>query len=267
MEAVKLLPWCVPTVVPFCYISRVVTIAAQQDEGHPHHIWALSHCIWSWGWTWAWASWLTRASPLWWSNSSSRNFTSTSVFSIRHPLGRHSIHEVPLFWLPSCSLSGKVRPLSQWFTWQSSHQKDPCLLPKDEAGVESSSTQGDQDTPKLILETGHGPSSEQGWQEPASLPSPYSASLGLVGGTTAESPKHTKDLIYSSSKSSRGNVDDSNMDTASQNCLSCSDTDDASVWTAHKKYRKRVWTFCKLSKSNLWMETQQKRMNKSHQDC
>ena len=34
-EAVKLLPWCVSTAVPFCYISRAVTIAAQQDEGIP----------------------------------------------------------------------------------------------------------------------------------------------------------------------------------------------------------------------------------------
>ena len=31
MEAVKLLPWCVSAAVPFHYLSRVVTIAAQQD--------------------------------------------------------------------------------------------------------------------------------------------------------------------------------------------------------------------------------------------
>ena len=56
------------------------------------------------------------------------------------------------------------------------------------------------------------------------------------------------------------------MDTASGDCLSCSDTDVASVQTACKKYRKRVQASCKLSKSNLWMETQQKRINNSHQD-
>ena len=32
-RAVKLLPWCISVVVPFCYISGPVTIAAQQDEG------------------------------------------------------------------------------------------------------------------------------------------------------------------------------------------------------------------------------------------
>ena len=32
---------------------------------------------------------------------------------------------------------------------------------------------------------------------------------------------------------------------------------------APKKYRKRVWTSCRLSKSNLWTETQQKRINNS----
>ena len=34
-EAVKLLPWCISAVMPFHYISRLVTIAAQQDKGIP----------------------------------------------------------------------------------------------------------------------------------------------------------------------------------------------------------------------------------------
>ena len=34
-ESIKLLPWCISVAVPFCYISRPVTIAAQQDEGIP----------------------------------------------------------------------------------------------------------------------------------------------------------------------------------------------------------------------------------------
>ena len=34
-EVVKLLPWCVSVVVPFCYISGAVTIAAQQDKEFP----------------------------------------------------------------------------------------------------------------------------------------------------------------------------------------------------------------------------------------
>ena len=33
MEAIKLLPWCIYVVVPFCYISGAATVAAQQDKG------------------------------------------------------------------------------------------------------------------------------------------------------------------------------------------------------------------------------------------
>ena len=35
MEAVKLLPWCISAVVPFCYVSGAITIAAQQGKGIP----------------------------------------------------------------------------------------------------------------------------------------------------------------------------------------------------------------------------------------
>ena len=31
-EAVTLLPWCISVAVPFCYISRAIATAAQQDE-------------------------------------------------------------------------------------------------------------------------------------------------------------------------------------------------------------------------------------------
>ena len=40
--------------------------------------------------------------------------------------------------------------------------------------------------------------------------------------------------------SSRGKLADSNLDTASGDCLSCSDTNDIFIRTACKKYRKRV---------------------------
>ena len=35
MEAMKLLPWYVSATVPFHYISRATTMAAQQDKGIP----------------------------------------------------------------------------------------------------------------------------------------------------------------------------------------------------------------------------------------
>ena len=43
---------------------------------------------------------------------------------------------------------------------------------------------------------------------------------------------------------------DSYLDTASGDCLSCSDTDEVSAWTAQKRYRKRVRASCKLSKGS-----------------
>ena len=59
---------------------------------------------------------------------------------------------------------------------------------------------------------------------------------------------------------------DSDLDTASGDCCSCSDTDEVSVQTAQKKYRKRVRTSCKLSKGSDWMEAQMKGIGVSHQD-
>ena len=48
--------------------------------------------------------------------------------------------------------------------------------------------------------------------------------------------------------------------------LSCLDTDEVSIWTAWKKYRKRVRVSCKLSKGTKWMEAQMKRFRDSHWD-
>ena len=60
---------------------------------------------------------------------------------------------------------------------------------------------------------------------------------------------------------------DTDLDTASRDCLSWSDTDDVSIWTACKKYRKSSKSAsCKLSKGSDWMETQMKRIRDSHQN-
>ena len=59
---------------------------------------------------------------------------------------------------------------------------------------------------------------------------------------------------------------DSDLDTASGDCVSCSDTDEVSILTTHKKYQRRVRVSCKLSKGSHWTEAQLKRINDSHQD-
>ena len=59
---------------------------------------------------------------------------------------------------------------------------------------------------------------------------------------------------------------DSDLDTASGDCLSCSDPDEISMRMAHKKYRKRVRASCKLSKCMDWIDTQMKRIEGGHQE-
>ena len=66
--------------------------------------------------------------------------------------------------------------------------------------------------------------------------------------TVTGSSKNTEDWTSSDLGLLKGNMADSDLDTASGDCLSCSDTDDISMWTTQKKYRKRVRASCKLSK-------------------
>ena len=59
---------------------------------------------------------------------------------------------------------------------------------------------------------------------------------------------------------------DSDLDTASGDCLSCSDTNEISMRRACKKYSKRVRASCKLSKDMDWTDTQIKRIEGCHQE-
>ena len=56
------------------------------------------------------------------------------------------------------------------------------------------------------------------------------------------------------------------MDTASGDCILCSDTDEVVIQTTHKKYQKRLWASYRLSKGSLWTEAQLKRISDSCQD-
>ena len=118
---------------------------------------------------------------------------------------------------------------------------------------------------ELIL--GTGTSFEQQGQELVSPPSsPTRATIDPEDGTAVGSLKNTKDQTSSDSELSRENVDNSDLDTASGDCILCSDTDKVSIQTAHKKYRKREWVSCRLSKGSLCLEAQLKRINDSCQD-
>ena len=124
MEAIKLLPWCISAVVPFCYISRAATMAVQQDEGASIMFGPQSHC------TWARALWLTSSGSIQRSISSTSNFPSTHALLSRYSHGRYSLVEVFFCRPPSHSFKGKARPPSQWFTQPSSCKGGPASPPQ-----------------------------------------------------------------------------------------------------------------------------------------
>ena len=91
-EALKLLPWCGLCGSAFLLHKCASNHCCSTGWGHPYHIQALLYCIWAW----AWASWLAGSRPLWWSNSYTRNSTSTSVFPTRYPLDRYSLGQLTI---------------------------------------------------------------------------------------------------------------------------------------------------------------------------
>ena len=129
------------------------------------------------------------------------------------------------------------------------------------ANNEHSSAQGDEDTPKLVLEAGPSFNQQQG-QEPTSPPSiPTRATTDPDYGTVAGSLRSTRDQASSDSDSSREDAGNSDMDTATGDCIMCLDTGEVTIWTAWK----RVQASCKLNKGSLWTEAHLKRIGKSHQ--
>ena len=107
--------------------------------------------------------------------------------------------------------------------------KGTCFNSQEvKARSEHSSTQGNKNMPELVPEAE--PSSEQQEQEPASTPSsPTMAMVDRNDETAAESSESTGDQASSDSDLPRENVADSDMDTASSNCITCSDTDEVPI--------------------------------------
>ena len=99
--------------------------------------------------------------------------------------------------------------------------------------------QGDDHMPGLIPETRTG--SRQKRLEPSSLSSsPIGGLASPDDEAVAGSSKSTRDQGSSDSGLSRGNSPDSELDTASGDCLSCSDTDEVSIRMTCKKYKKEL---------------------------
>ena len=99
--------------------------------------------------------------------------------------------------------------------------------------------------------------------QPPSNPTRAIADSG--NGNAAGHSRNTGDQASSDSDSSREDVTDPNMDTASSDCITCLDTDKVTIQTAQKKYWKRVWASWRFTKCSLWTEAQLKRISKSLQ--
>ena len=134
---------------------------------------------------------------------------------------------------------------------------------KVEVGSEHSSTWGDDHMPAPKPET-RTDSGQQQWESTSPSSSPTRGPANPDNDMVAGSSKSTEDQVSSYSSSSRGNLVDSDLDTASRDCLSCLDTNEIYMRTAHKKYRKRVRASCKLSKGMDWTDAQMKRIQGGH---
>ena len=69
----------------------------------------------------------------------------------------------------------------------------------------------------------------------------------------------------SDSYASRENVANCNMNSAFRDCVTCLDTDEVTIRTTCKKYKKRVQASCSLGKGSLWSEAKLKQIGDSHQ--
>ena len=134
---------------------------------------------------------------------------------------------------------------------------------------EHSSVQGKEDMSALALEAR--PSSKTQGQEPTS---PTKTTANPDDGTVVGTLRSTRDQGNDSSTNhsgtssdldaSRENVANSHMESAAKDCFTCSDTDEVTIRTGHKKYRRRVWASYSLDKGSLWSDAQLKKISDSH---
>ena len=110
------------------------------------------------------------------------------------------------------------------------------------------------------------------YQSPSS---PTKATADPGNGTVVETSRSTRDqdsegkANHSGSSSdldtSRENMADSDIDSASRDHFTCLDTDEVTVRITWKKYRKRVQASCSLGKDGIWSEAQLKQIGNSCQ--
>ena len=236
-DSMKLLPWCFSSAVPLHYMGNVLATTAQQEEDVPATI-AVPEPEGS-----------QALDP---SDSPAHQTETlpllvpplTDIPFVDTPLVGHSFAGFiahPTQKKQNCSSSGSL----------GNHCNKRVHVDSVEvkAKSEHSSTQDKEGMPALALEVR--PSSKPQGQEPTSPPSrPTKATTDPDSGTVGEALRSTRDQdsesstnhsgTSSDSDTSRENVADSDMESASGDCVTCLDTDEVTIRTTHKKYRKRL---------------------------
>ena len=237
-DSIKLLPWCVSSTVPLHYMSEMMATAMQQDEDVP-----------------------AASEPEGWPAPG------PSCIQLIH-LELHHFQYLPYQISPLGCPFAEFLAVSTQKKWDcpsgsslDNHCNKRTHVDSQEviARGEHSCAQGDEDTSELIL--GTRTSFKQQEQEPTSpLPVQPGPPHHPDDGTAAGSLRSTGD--QSSSDLSREDVVDSDMGTVSGDCITYSLKDDMTIWTAQKKYWKRL-PVCS-AKAVYGTKTQLKRISKSN---
>ena len=261
-DLIKLLPQCVSSAVPLHYMSKALTTTVWQEEDVP----------------------VTITVPMLEDSQALNPSDSPAGQTGTPPLPMPPFLDIPfvdtfLVWHPFAGFSaGPIQKM--WNHSSSDILSDQCNKrthidsQEVEVWIKHSSTQDNENSSKLVPEDGSSPK-PQGLEPTGSLSSPTKATADPDDGIVVGTSRSTRDQdsesdanhsgALSDSGTSRENVAESDMESASGDCIMCSDTDEVTIRTACKEYRKRVWTSCSLGKGSLWSEAQLKCIGDSHQ--
>ena len=251
-NSMKLLPWCISSAVPLHYMNKALATAAQQEEDVPATITVPK----------------SEGSQALHPSDSPNCQTGTPPLPLLPFLDIHFVCTPPVghpFAGFSASPTQKKWDHSSIGNLRDQHNEQTHVDSQEvEVRSNCNSSQGNEDTPKLVPEEPTGPPS-----------SPTKANADPDDNTVVGTLRSTRDQDSESDgnhsgapsylDASRENMANSNTESASRDCITCLDTDEITTRTTHKKYRKRVQASCSLGKDCLWSEAHLKQIGNSHQ--
>ena len=86
----------------------------------------------------------------------------------------------------------------------------------------------------------------------------YNNGVGASGSTEEHNSEDNTDHCgdESTQDESRENTADSDLESASGDCLTCLDMEEVAIRTAQKRFQKRVQASCSIVRGCLWSEAQ-----------